>query len=118
MRACFSYACLSGGLTHPRIQSRYDIFAINIAAVMLGYVYGHSEFQYISQGTRTTYKCSRHWTDQKLSENQDLGIKVATPVGTVFGQLIFGWLADVFGRKRMCTFPTHPLLVLTEKGRV
>ncbi|KAI0709951.1 phosphate transporter [Earliella scabrosa] len=58
----------------------YDIFAINIAAVMLGYVYGHN---------------------QKLSENQDLGIKVATPVGTVFGQLIFGWLADVFGRKRM-----------------
>ena len=39
---------------------------------------------------------------QVLSANQDLGIKVATPVGTVFGQLAFGWLADVFGRKRMC----------------
>ncbi|TFK88837.1 phosphate transporter [Polyporus arcularius HHB13444] len=58
----------------------YDIFAINIAAVMLGYVYGHN---------------------QKLSANQDLGLKVATPVGTVFGQLVFGWLADVYGRKRM-----------------
>ncbi|KAI0694662.1 phosphate transporter [Cerioporus squamosus] len=58
----------------------YDIFAINIVAVMLGYVYGHN---------------------QKLSANQDLGVKVATPVGTVFGQLLFGWLADVFGRKRM-----------------
>ena len=23
-------------------------------------------------------------------------------MGTVFGQLLFGWLADVFGRKRMC----------------
>ena len=41
-------------------------------------------------------------TGQVLSANQDLGIKVATPVGTVFGQLAFGWLADVFGRKRMC----------------
>ena len=39
---------------------------------------------------------------QVLSANQDLGIKAATPVGTVFGQLAFGWLADVFGRKRMC----------------
>ena len=40
--------------------------------------------------------------DQKLSTNQDLGVKVATPVGTLIGQLLFGWLADVLGRKRMC----------------
>ncbi|KAF7317202.1 Inorganic phosphate transporter [Mycena chlorophos] len=63
----------------------YDIFAINFASTMLGYVYGHS--------TATT-------TGQ-LTPNQDLGIKVATPVGTLFGQLFFGWLADVVGRKRM-----------------
>ncbi|KAH8997643.1 hypothetical protein EDB86DRAFT_890997 [Lactarius hatsudake] len=31
--------------------------------------------------------------------NQDLGVKVATPIGTLFGQLLFGWLADVFGHK-------------------
>jgi PHS family inorganic phosphate transporter-like MFS transporter len=36
-----------------------------------------------------------------LTSNQDLGIKVATPVGTFCGQLLFGWLADVYGRKRM-----------------
>ena len=48
---------------------------------MLGYVYG---------------------AGQKLNTNQDLGIKVATPVGTLVGQLLFGWLADVVGRKRMC----------------
>ncbi|EJF64691.1 phosphate transporter [Dichomitus squalens] len=58
----------------------YDIFAINIASTMLGYVYGKG---------------------QKLSANQDLGVKVATPVGTLCGQLLFGWLADVVGRKRM-----------------
>nr|AKO22758.1 phosphate transporter [Rhizopogon luteolus] len=58
----------------------YDIFAINIASPMLGYVYGHN---------------------QKLGTNQDLGVKVATPVGNVFGQVIFGWLADRVGRKRM-----------------
>jgi len=36
-----------------------------------------------------------------LSPNEDLGIKVATPVGTLVGQLLFGWLADVVGRKKM-----------------
>ncbi len=39
-----------------------------------------------------------------FSTNQDLGVKVATPIGTLFGQLLFGWLADVLGRKRMCMF--------------
>ncbi|KAG6879420.1 hypothetical protein C0992_002794 [Termitomyces sp. T32_za158] len=41
-------------------------------------------------------------TGQKLNTNQDLGVKVATPVGTLVGQLLFGWLADIVGRKRMC----------------
>jgi MFS transporter, PHS family, inorganic phosphate transporter len=62
---------------------RYDIFAINIASTMLGYVYGKG---------------------QKLSTNQDLGVKVATPIGNLIGQLLFGWLADVVGRKRMCAY--------------
>jgi MFS transporter, PHS family, inorganic phosphate transporter len=48
---------------------------------MLGYVYGKGG---------------------KLSVNQDLGVKVAAPVGTLVGQLLFGWLADMVGRKRMC----------------
>jgi len=47
---------------------------------MLGYVYGPG---------------------QALTANQSLGVKVATPVGTLVGQLLFGWLADVVGRKKM-----------------
>ncbi|KAJ9115933.1 hypothetical protein QFC22_005076 [Naganishia vaughanmartiniae] len=58
----------------------YDIFAISMAATMIGYVYG--------KGGKNT-------------NNQDLGIKVAHSVGTFMGQLLFGWLADVVGRKRM-----------------
>lgn len=51
---------------------------------MLGYLYGHNH---------------------ALNVNQDLGVKVATPIGNLFGQLLFGWLADVVGRKRMCMSP-------------
>ncbi|KAF8486181.1 phosphate transporter [Russula ochroleuca] len=64
----------------------YDIFAINLASVMLGYAYGHT------QGPGATHK---------LSNNQDFGLKVAAPIGNLFGQLLFGWLADIVGRKRM-----------------
>jgi MFS transporter, PHS family, inorganic phosphate transporter len=54
---------------------------------MLGYLYGHN---------------------RTLNVNQDLGVKVATPIGNLFGQLLFGWLADVLGRKRMCMFFPRP----------
>jgi len=70
--------CLVAGVGF--FTDAYDIFAINIASTMLGYVYGKN---------------------QKLNANQDLGVKVATPVGTLVGQLLFGWLADLVGRKRM-----------------
>jgi len=59
----------------------YDIFAINIASTMLGYVYGGP--------------------GQQLSPHLDLGVKAATPIGNIFGQFLFGWLADIVGRKRM-----------------
>ncbi|KAF8896630.1 phosphate permease [Infundibulicybe gibba] len=64
----------------------YDIFAINIVSVMLGYAYGKGQY---------------HPTliNLRLNNIQDLGIKVATPIGSLLGQLLFGWLADVFGRR-------------------
>ncbi|KAJ8085429.1 hypothetical protein PM082_004245 [Marasmius tenuissimus] len=65
----------------------YDIFAISIASTMLGFVYGATT----DEGNYGV----------ELSQSQDLGIKVATPIGTFIGQLLFGWLADVVGRKRM-----------------
>ncbi|CAG8499570.1 16038_t:CDS:2 [Cetraspora pellucida] len=58
----------------------YDIFAINLVAVMLAYVY---------YGTSS------------LPTDVDLSLKVATPVGTFIGQFAFGILADILGRKRM-----------------
>ncbi|KAG2035856.1 phosphate transporter [Suillus americanus] len=71
----------------------YDIFAINIASIMLGYVYGH--------------------TNNQLSSNQSLGVKVATPVGNLVGQVLFGWLADIFGRKRMYGIELMIMIIAT-----
>ncbi|KAI9707041.1 MAG: Inorganic phosphate transporter pho84 [Candelina mexicana] len=63
----------------------YDIFAINLVTSMLGVVYWHDA------KTKTG----------TIPANADTAIKVATSGGTVIGQLGFGYLADVVGRKRM-----------------
>ncbi|EPT01392.1 hypothetical protein FOMPIDRAFT_1120432 [Fomitopsis schrenkii] len=68
----------------------YDIFAINVVTVMLGYVYGNGTPASISGVA-----------GRSLSPMQQLGVKVATPVGIIVGQLLFGWLGDVMGRKRI-----------------
>jgi len=72
----------------------YDIFAINIASTMLGYLYGAAK-------------------GPSLNAAQSLGVKVATPVGTFCGQLLFGWLADVLGRKRMYGIELLIIIVAT-----
>lgn len=35
---------------------------------------------------------------ENLINAQELGIKIAAPVGNLIGQVTFGWLADVLGR--------------------
>jgi PHS family inorganic phosphate transporter-like MFS transporter len=70
--------CLVAGVGF--FTDAYDIFSISIAATMIGYVYHNGK-------ANTT--------------NQDLGVKVSHSVGTFVGQLLFGWLGDVVGRKRM-----------------
>lgn len=42
-----------------------------------------------------------HRTSGALSANQDIGLKIATPVETLIGQLLFVYLADVLGHKRV-----------------
>ncbi|KAK3353052.1 major facilitator superfamily domain-containing protein [Lasiosphaeria hispida] len=59
----------------------YDIFTASLLTIMLGIVY------YPGVGTMPT--------------TSDTAIKLATSAGTVIGQLGFGTLADIVGRKRM-----------------
>lgn len=63
----------------------YDIFAINIATTMFSYVFWGAD-----QGLAG-----------KIPTSTTTLIKVSTSVGTVIGQLFFGWIADVVGRKKV-----------------
>ncbi|KAI9497571.1 phosphate:H+ symporter [Zychaea mexicana] len=73
-------ACIVSGIGF--FTDAYDIFAINLVSTMIGYVY------WGEQGNKTPH-------------DVDMAIKVSCSVGTVVGQLLFGWLADRLGRKRM-----------------
>jgi PHS family inorganic phosphate transporter-like MFS transporter len=42
-----------------------------------------------------------YWRTGSIPEKSDTAIKVSTSAGTVIGQLGFGYLADVVGRKKM-----------------
>jgi PHS family inorganic phosphate transporter-like MFS transporter len=42
-----------------------------------------------------------YWPDNKTPSNVDIAIKISLSAGTVVGQLLFGYLADRVGRKRM-----------------
>lgn len=66
----------------------YDIFAINLVTAMLGVVYWQETGK-------------PHNKPGIIPEHSDTAIKVATSGGTVLGQVGFGALADLVGRKRM-----------------
>lgn len=62
----------------------YDIFAINLVTSILGMVYWQGP---VNQG--------------EMPVSVSTALKCATSGGAVVGQVGFGWLADVIGRRKM-----------------
>jgi PHS family inorganic phosphate transporter-like MFS transporter len=77
--------------THP-----IQLFAINLASIMLGIVYWQDE---VHKGV--------------MPHNADTAIKVATSAGAILGQVVFGYLADFLGRKRMYGVELMIIIVAT-----
>ncbi|CAI6338056.1 unnamed protein product [Periconia digitata] len=72
----------------------YDIFCVSLLTIMLGIVYKHD-----NAGALTT--------------QQDTAIKLSTSAGTVIGQVGFGALADIVGRKKMYGLELILIIVAT-----
>ncbi|KPM36556.1 Repressible high-affinity phosphate permease [Neonectria ditissima] len=72
-------ACVVAGVGF--FTDSYDIFVVSMLTIMLGIVY------FPATG--------------KMPTSSDNAIKLSTSAGTVIGQLGFGMLADIVGRKRM-----------------
>ncbi|KIW93958.1 phosphate:H+ symporter [Cladophialophora bantiana CBS 173.52] len=76
------------------LTDSYDIFAINLVSDMIGFCY-----------------FPKH--GNKIPQVDDTLIKVMTSVGTIVGQLFFGWLADRVGRKRMYGYELLIIMLAT-----
>ncbi|KAL1797291.1 hypothetical protein ACET3X_003897 [Alternaria dauci] len=72
----------------------YDIFCVSLLTIMLGIVYKPD-----NKGVLLT--------------QQDTAIKLATSAGTVLGQVGFGTLADIVGRKKMYGLELILIIVAT-----
>ncbi|KAK9774757.1 putative Major facilitator superfamily domain-containing protein [Seiridium cardinale] len=71
----------------------YDIFAINLITTLLGVVFWQGSPQDAKNGYGGNYGT--------LPTPVATTLKASTSAGIVVGQLLFGWLADVYGRRRM-----------------
>lgn len=71
----------------------YDIFAINLITTLLGVVFWQGSPEDAKNGYGGNYG--------SLPTPVSTTLKASTSAGIVVGQLLFGWLADVYGRRRM-----------------
>lgn len=71
----------------------YDIFAINLITTFLGLVFWQGPPELAANGYGGNYG--------SLPTPVSQALKASTSAGIVVGQIVFGWLADVFGRRRM-----------------
>ncbi|KAJ2787224.1 hypothetical protein GGI15_000885 [Coemansia interrupta] len=92
-------ACLVAGVGF--FTDSYDIFAINLCSLIMGYVY---------------YASAEGDAKNTTPTNIDMWIKGATQLGCIFGQFIFGYLSDRLGRKRIYGVELIIIIVCTIGG--
>jgi MFS transporter, PHS family, inorganic phosphate transporter len=71
----------------------YDIFAINLITTLLGVVFWSGSPEDAKHG----YGGNLGTLPTPVSQ----ALKASTSAGIILGQIMFGWLADVVGRRRM-----------------
>ncbi|KAI1763726.1 phosphate permease [Hypoxylon sp. FL1150] len=71
----------------------YDIFAINFVTTLFGVVFWHGDPKDAKNGYGGNYG--------NLPSPVDQTLKASTSAGIVVGQVLFGWLADKYGRREM-----------------
>ncbi|KAL1888344.1 hypothetical protein Sste5346_009624 [Sporothrix stenoceras] len=80
----------------------YDIFAISMVTNLWGLVFwggGDANASAAVEATAASYGYgSNHGT---LPDPVNQAVKASTSAGIIVGQLLFGWLADVMGRRRV-----------------
>ncbi|KAJ1916747.1 hypothetical protein H4219_003617 [Mycoemilia scoparia] len=77
---------------------QYDLFAINIAMYMMGFVY---------------YADAEGSAKNTTPRTIDTLVKASAQIGTMFGQLVFGYLGDRLGRKRVYGIELIIIIVCT-----
>ncbi|CAG8558017.1 16427_t:CDS:2 [Dentiscutata heterogama] len=70
-------ACIVSGVGF--FTDAYDLFVINLVSTMISLIY----------------------FDNNIPAMVDMGLKMSAAIGTLLGQLVFGWCADRYGRKKM-----------------
>ncbi|CAJ2513639.1 Uu.00g017580.m01.CDS01 [Anthostomella pinea] len=71
----------------------YDIFAINLVTALLGVVFWHGSPEDASNG----YGGNHGLLPTPVSQT----LKASTSAGIIIGQILFGWMADKYGRRKM-----------------
>ncbi|KAJ1908435.1 hypothetical protein LPJ81_000051 [Coemansia sp. IMI 209127] len=92
-------ACMVAGVGF--FTDSYDIFAINLCSLIMGYVY-YADAEGSAKNTTPT--------------NIDTWIKGSTQLGCIVGQLLFGYLSDRLGRKRIYGVELMIIIVCTIGG--
>ncbi|KAJ1819077.1 hypothetical protein LPJ75_001275 [Coemansia sp. RSA 2598] len=92
-------ACLVAGIGF--FTDSYDIFAINLCSLIMGYVY---------------YANAEGDAKNSTPTNIDMWVKGSTQLGCIIGQFVFGYLSDRLGRKRIYGVELIIIIVCTLGG--